>query len=266
MTETRTLAQQVAERRTRSAGRGWGDHRGGWADRSGSGESTDPTVPAPDGAAVAGPVLAATATFGVTSLITLFAIALLPTAIFGWTATVIESSSMQPSVVRGDIVVLRPTEERVEVGAVVRFPADDGGTSIVHRVVAVDEEAGAYITRGDANRSDDRALVPFDDVDGLATMLVPFIGHPSLWVSEGRYLTMAMATLAGLGVIGAGTSVGRRRPDDASAQSPDDQTAPIVADTPLGRWSAEGWGHRPVTAVATLARGHRPNLARPRSP
>lgn len=217
--------------------------RGGPPDAAGA--STSPTP------VVAGPIVVATATFGITSLIVMFALALLPTAAFGWTATVIESSSMQPTIVRGDIVILRPLDQPAEVGDVIRFPADDGGTSIVHRVVAVDTGAAAYVTKGDANRSDDGALVPFADVDGVATMLVPLIGHPSLWIREGQYLLAAAAALACLGVIWGGSAVSGRPPDGTTSN--ESGQAPIVPDEPLGRWWANPADHRrgPSTAPGT---------------
>jgi signal peptidase I len=215
---------------------------------------------------VAGPILAATATFATTSVIAMLAIALLPTAFFGWAATVIESSSMQPTVVRGDIVILRPPDRRAVVGEVVRFPADDGGTAIVHRVVAIDEEAGAYVTRGDANESDDRALVPFTDVDGHGAMLVPLVGHPSLWVREGRYLTLGLFALGGLGVIAAGNSIGRRHAGGGADPSVDSDLGPIVPDTPLGSWAAGSSDPGPFAVIAALADRDHPGRDRPGYP
>ncbi len=194
----------------------------------------------------AGVTLVATATFGVTTLITLLLLALSPTVVLGWAATVIESSSMQPTVVRGDIVLLRPIDGRADVGAVVRFPADDGGTSIVHRVVDIDLEAGAYVTKGDANRNDDQALVPFDDVDGVGIALIPLVGHPALWFQEGSYLTLALMVLAGAGVVLGGLGADARRSadgDDAIGPIPLDHRGrpigpvPILDGPPLGSWS-----------------------------
>ncbi len=193
----------------------------------------------------AGMTLVGTATFGVTTLIALLLLALAPTFVLGWDATVIESSSMQPTVVRGDIVLLRPPDQQVEVGAVVRFPADDGGTSIVHRVVEVDLEAGAYVTKGDANRNDDQASVPFGDVDGIGTALIPLVGHPALWFREGSYLLLALMVAAGVGIILRGLGADARqllRADRAEAEPPNhraDRTGPIpiLAGAPLGPWS-----------------------------
>jgi len=216
------------------------DHRSGPS--SGDQDGSDPLTTTD----TAGVTLVATATFGVTTLIALLLLALTPTVILGWAATVIESSSMQPTVVRGDIVLLRPLEERAEVGAVVRFPADDGGTSIVHRVVEGDLEAGAYVTKGDANRNDDQALVPFGDVDGIGIALIPLIGHPALWFQEGSYLLLGLMLAAGAGVILGGLGAESRRSSDAGDVTASDHTdrrgpltgpIPILAGAPLGQWS-----------------------------
>jgi len=241
-----------------------------------------PGIDGEDGAAqptetdTAGMTLVATATFGVTTLIALLLLALAPTVVLGWTATVIESSSMQPTVVRGDIVLLRPLEERAEVGAVVRFPADDGGTSIVHRVVDLDLEAGAYVTKGDANRNDDQALVPFGDVDGVGIALIPLIGHPALWFQEGSYLLLALMVLAGVGVILGGLGSDAKRSTDADdpigPTNPDHRATPIgavpiLAGSPLGAWSTSPSGRRqssPDPLGPTAGGG--PGRGRPGSP
>lgn len=219
-------------------------------ERASIGSQTEPDLEPTSAARTAGLAIVATATFGTTTLIALLVVALIPTVVLGWAATVIESGSMQPTVVRGDIVVLRPLEGLAGIGSVVRFPADDGGTSIVHRVVDVDLEAGAYVTKGDANPNDDQALVPFAKVDGLGAILVPLVGHPSLWFREGRHLLLAALGVGGAGVIWAGVGVGRR-----SAGSPEVDAAPgssgILTNQPLGIWSIARPSARPPLTAAT---------------
>lgn len=262
--DTRPFADRVAENRSARLAALPGRRSGSTA-----GSGADARHPEPEAAAV---TLAATGTFGVTTMIALLVLALIPPVLLGWTATVIESSSMQPTIVRGDIVVLRPIEDRAAVGAVVRFPSDDGGSSIVHRVVEVDREAAAYVTKGDANRDDDQALVPFENVDGLGTILIPLIGHPALWFQEGDRLTFTLMILAGVGIVLGGLGAAERRSttaEDGARQDPAPETkptpgpaVPILGGPPLGPWSTGGRRHHRVPAIAR----RQPGWGQPGSP
>lgn len=143
---------------------------------------------------------------------------LVPTLVLGWEATAIESGSMEPTVTRGDVVLLRPVSaEPVSVGSVVRFRAPGSVGTTVHRVVKVDRARRTYVTRGDANPGADPDPVPFDAVDGVGTVLVPMVGFPVLWARDGATLPLVLLSggllvllLPGLDAV-AGVASRRRR-------------------------------------------------------
>ena len=110
-------------------------------------------------------------------------LALSSVALPGWETTVVSSSSMEPALRRGDAVLVRRTPfDRVVPGDVVVF--DTGAGSVVHRVVRVED--GRLVTQGDANASPDSDGVDESALDGVGRILVPSIGLPRLWWSEGR--------------------------------------------------------------------------------
>jgi signal peptidase I len=109
----------------------------------------------------------------------------LPWAFLDWSPTLVTSGSMQPLVSPGDVVMIRPiAAENITANTVVLYDRPDTGR-VLHRVVQ-EMPDGTYITRGDANTSDDSGFLHADQVEGAAVIAVPWIGRPSLWLSEGR--------------------------------------------------------------------------------
>lgn len=95
---------------------------------------------------------------------------------------VVLSSSMEPAIDAGDVIVVRSVPaERIEDGDVVTF--DDGDTRTTHRVVAVEEHGGgpAFRTKGDANEDADLGLVTADELVGEVWFAVPLVGYVVLF-------------------------------------------------------------------------------------
>ncbi len=197
--------------------------------------------------ALARTVAVAGATLVVATVGALVAVAGLPMLIPGWGATAIETGSMAPAIDRGDVVVLRPVDrDEADRGTVIRFPASEDAGSIVHRIVAVDPEAGTWTTRGDANRVDDRVVVPMDAADGMAALLVPGAGHTVLLVRQGQLAPAAALAAIGLVLVVLAVAPNRTRRG----------AAPRVG-SPLTPWRIAG----PAEAGAPLFSAPSPALA-----
>jgi signal peptidase len=138
-----------------------------------------------------------TAVLGV--IVVLLLSSVLP-VLFGWTATVVVSGSMTPTVYAGDVVAAAPVPARevskLAPGAVV-LVSDPGhpGRLLLHRLVGFNPD-GTLITKGDANRLPDGRAVAPDAVRGVARLRVPGIGTPYLWITESKVLP-----LVALGVL-----------------------------------------------------------------
>lgn len=94
------------------------------------------------------------------------------------------SSSMEPSISVGDVVVMRALDEPPRVGDVVRFDVGlearqkaNYPSSVIHRVVEVDLEKQTLRTKGDNMSNPDPFTVPFGAVDGKVVLTVPFAGR-----------------------------------------------------------------------------------------
>ena len=119
----------------------------------------------------------------------------LPWVFLGWSPTLVTSGSMQPLVAPGDVVMIRPVEDHeLAANTVVLYDRPDTGR-VLHRIV---EELpdGSFITRGDANTSDDSGFLHADQVKGAAVLAVPWIGRPSLWLHQGDTVTLVIGAVA----------------------------------------------------------------------
>jgi signal peptidase I len=120
-----------------------------------------------------------------------------PWLFLGWSPTLVTSGSMEPLVAPGDVVMIRHVApEELTPNTVVLYDRPDTGR-ILHRIL---EELpdGTFRTGGDANASPDSAFVHVEDIKGAAVLAVPWIGRPSLWLYQGRVLTLVAA---GIGLL-----------------------------------------------------------------
>jgi signal peptidase I len=119
----------------------------------------------------------------------------LPWLFLGWAPTLVTSGSMEPLVAPGDVVMIRPVEpEQLTPNTVVLYDRPDTGR-VLHRILEQLPD-GTFRTGGDANASPDSAFVHLTDIKGAAVLAVPWIGRPSLWLYQGRTLTLVVAGIA----------------------------------------------------------------------
>jgi len=90
---------------------------------------------------------------------------------------VVQSGSMEPSIMTGDIILIRP-ESQYEFNDVITF-RDQKKRVVTHRISEVQEQSGktVFLTKGDANRSIDIEFVPLENVVGKVQMTIPRIGY-----------------------------------------------------------------------------------------
>jgi signal peptidase I len=183
-----------------------------------------------------------------------------PLLVLGWTPVLITSGSMSPAVEPGDVLLVErgvPEGERFVPGTIITYEdsrndvevgATDGRSRLVtHRVDRIDA-SGAYVTRGDANRSSDPRPVEPDQLVGAARLLVPYIGLPVHWARDGRVLMLGVVALA----LASTILVGRLdQPRPAEQTRPSKHANPAGEARPARRRRSEGSPtrrHRPSGA------------------
>jgi len=106
---------------------------------------------------------------------------------FRYGLMVIATGSMTGSINVGDAIVFEQYEsvtEPLNVGEIVMFDKD--GLPTVHRIIAIKNVNGEirYTTKGDANKQEDEGYITDSDVKGVCKFRIPFMGYPTLWLSQ----------------------------------------------------------------------------------
>lgn len=114
-------------------------------------------------------------------LVALAAITTIVPRLLGAVPLTVLSGSMEPVLSPGDLVVTQPVDaDEIDIGDVVTFqPVSDDPTLVTHRVVGVQlggDGTTGFITRGDANGTDDDPIVA-EQVVGRVIYSVPLVGH-----------------------------------------------------------------------------------------
>ncbi|MCL1929863.1 signal peptidase I [Candidatus Saccharibacteria bacterium] len=120
-------------------------------------------------------------------LIVLGTVVILVSGIFRYWAMAVGSSSMSPNLNMGDAAIIDQNygdASQIEPGSILAFRHD--GQIIVHRVTDVKNlRNGCQIqTQGDANAKEDAWTVSEDDIVGVVRWYVPFIGWPTVWITQ----------------------------------------------------------------------------------
>ncbi len=92
-------------------------------------------------------------------------------SVFGVSTAVVITGSMEPAVSVNDMVVIHE-QESYEPGDIVSYQS--GSMLVTHRVIAVTD--GGYITRGDANNTDDGEIAR-EAVVGKVVLVIPKAGY-----------------------------------------------------------------------------------------
>lgn len=125
-----------------------------------------------------------------------------------YSAYVIVSQSMEPSIMRQDVIVTRRINEAdIKVGDVITFKSTDSryyGITITHRIeeIMTLENGGiAYVTKGDNNNVADASIVNYDNILGKVIICVPKIGYIQYFLTR-SYGWLFVIVLPCFGIIG----------------------------------------------------------------
>ena len=95
----------------------------------------------------------------------------------------VESGSMEPTLYRGDLVVVRGViPESLQVGDIIIFQSSMSDVPVVHRIVDISHSGGElqFTTKGDNNLTADPSLVPASDVLAKVVGSIRYLGFITL--------------------------------------------------------------------------------------
>lgn len=115
---------------------------------------------------------------------------------FGYQMYGVLSGSMEPYFHVGSVVFVdtKATTEDVQDGDPITFYLEDGNI-VTHRIVEKDTDNRQFITKGDANESEDISPVPFERLIGKAAFSIPMIGYITLQIKTKQGMMAAAAVL-----------------------------------------------------------------------
>ena len=128
----------------------------------------------------------------------------LPPSVLGVTPMVVQSGSMSGSakdhIEVGDLIfTIKPDVNKLKAGDIISYM--DGQIAVTHRIVAVETGADgkrSFLTKGDANNTDDGADIPQNAVVGKVVLVLPKIGAVIRFV---RTPAGVLSLLAVLGLL-----------------------------------------------------------------
>lgn len=115
--------------------------------------------------------------------------------ILGYSFASVVSGSMEPEIAVGDIVVVKSQQE-YERGDIITFYDSSRDEYVTHRIIFVSED-GSFLTKGDANDTDDKLAIPPSAVVGKVV---------SVWRGAGDAIAF-LRSPAGLAVLLASVAV-----------------------------------------------------------
>jgi len=102
---------------------------------------------------------------------------------FGIKPFVVLSGSMEPEILVGDLVIVQNVDPaNLKANDVISFR--DGESVVTHRIMELTETEGApaFITRGDANNSDDTKPVTYEQVEGIYLFKINGVGNLAMFM------------------------------------------------------------------------------------
>lgn len=90
----------------------------------------------------------------------------------------VQTGSMEPAFPVGSMIYVKSTPfEELKVGDVVTFRTSaDGGWIVTHRISRIDKETATIVTKGDANNTEDGAILYSAIIGKVANFALPFVG------------------------------------------------------------------------------------------
>lgn len=98
------------------------------------------------------------------------------------------SNSMKPYIEKGDAVIIKKvnSDNKIKVGDIIAYHNKDVNEIIIHRVVKIKKKnnKNIYITKGDANKSEDNIDISLKDIKGIVLFKIKYISRPSIYFKE----------------------------------------------------------------------------------
>lgn len=132
----------------------------------------------------------------IVAVVVVLAVLLAGVRLVGLTPYTVLSGSMEPTYSVGSVIYVKNVAPAtLEVGSPVTFRLNDGIIA-THRIVEISGEGQAlsFLTKGDANETDDGKPIPASAVIGMPVFSVPYLGFISAFIQTPKGLMIVVAS------------------------------------------------------------------------
>lgn len=115
----------------------------------------------------------------------------------GYRPMVVLSGSMEPTYPVGCVMYYKHQPfGNIQTGDAITIQIDDNGSYVTHRVTQKNELSQTFVTKGDANPTEDPEPVSYDRVAGVALKYkVPYAGYAVSYIKDFRVIGTLVALL-----------------------------------------------------------------------
>lgn len=98
-------------------------------------------------------------------------------ALFGYRLYIVDSGSMSPTIKTNSIIIVEESLPKgIEAGDVITYYGHNSSTRVTHRAMEVIDSGEYFITRGDANDTDDPSPLNGKSLIGKVVVVIPVVG------------------------------------------------------------------------------------------
>lgn len=98
--------------------------------------------------------------------------------LFGYKAYNIVTSSMEPNINIGDIIITKNVKDQDDLNVEDVISFKQNGEVVTHRIIGIEEVNGEkrFITKGDNNNIPDLKKITFSQIEGKKIITIPYLG------------------------------------------------------------------------------------------
>lgn len=138
----------------------------------------------------------------ITAIVAIIAIVFVVIKVLGWSMFSVDSPSMSPQYPVDTLVVVQKIEpEKIQVGDVITYVLNENGILVTHRVVDINNTDKTFITKGDANNTEDAAPVLWGNTVGKVAFGIPWLGKPMRFLTADENRPFVIGTIAILFIL-----------------------------------------------------------------
>ncbi len=122
-------------------------------------------------------------------------------SIFGYSYFIVETGSMNGlDMNEGDLIFVKPADRYITGDIITFFQTESTKIPTTHRIVKIED--GGFVTKGDANNTEDTVIVSQEMIVGKVVKVVPHVGTFFRWIKEGGgfIYVITFVVIIGIGI------------------------------------------------------------------